>query len=410
MKIEFLRFASVQEIYENFISKIKPIDQKHAIETTASLGSVCAEDIFAREDLPGFNKSLVDGYAVKASDTKGASANLPAILKNAFEVRIGEKPDRSLQSGEAAWIPTGGALPAGADAVVMVEHTQNFGEFVEVTKPVGIWENVMKYDEDIKKNEIVLTANTRVKIGHIQLLLQLGITEINVYRRARIAVISTGDEIVEPWQDCRFTQVRDSNTYSLVTWLKALGFSAHRVGHVRDDEESLYKVMKACIDDHDIIVIAGGSSIGTRDYTAKAIERLGNSGIVYHGVMVQPGKPTIFALAGTKPILGLPGNPVSFYVSSRFFLLPTLRKFENEREFIPKPIGMVRITKNVPSVQGREHFVRVKLRYENDEVLADPLFSETAHVSNIAMADGVVRIPAQVEGIYTGQLVELYSL
>ncbi|MEJ5230531.1 MAG: molybdopterin molybdenumtransferase MoeA, partial [Pseudothermotoga sp.] len=118
MKIEFLRFASVQEIYENFISKIKPIDQKHTIETTASLGSVCAQNIFAKEDLPGFNKSLVDGYAVKASDTKGASANLPAILKNAFEVRIGEKPDRSLQSGEAAWIPTGGALPAGADAVV----------------------------------------------------------------------------------------------------------------------------------------------------------------------------------------------------------------------------------------------------------------------------------------------------
>ncbi|MEJ5228626.1 MAG: gephyrin-like molybdotransferase Glp [Pseudothermotoga sp.] len=410
MKIEFLKFASVQEIYENFISKIKSIDQTHTVETTASLGFVCAEEILAKEDLPGFNKSLVDGYAVKASDTKGASANLPVILKNAFEVRIGEKPERPLQSGEAAWVPTGGALPAGADAVVMVEHTQNFGEFVEIAKPVGVWENVMKHDEDIKRNEVVLTANTRVRIGHIQLLLQLGITKINVYRRAKIAVISTGDEIVEPWQNCSFAQVRDSNTYTLVTWLKALGFSADRVGHVEDDEESLYSVMKGCIDDYDIIVIAGGSSIGTRDYTARAIERLGNSGIIYHGVMVQPGKPTIFALAGTTPIIGLPGNPVSFYVSSRFFLLPTLRKLENEREFMPKPIGMVRITKNVPSVQGREHFVRVKLRYEKDEVLADPLFSETAHVSNIAAADGVVRIPAHVEGVYAGQIVELFSL
>lgn len=408
MKIEFLKFASVQEVYENYISKIKPINRIETVETIKAAGCVCAKDIVSPENLPGFDKSLVDGYAVRSLDTKGSSANLPALLKVVLEVRIGEIPSYRLQSGEAAWIPTGGALPLGADAVVMVEHTQAFDNLVEVMKPVAAGENVMKYDDDVKVGDVVLKRNKRVRINDIQLLVQLGITEVDVYSRAKVAVISTGDEIIEPWMKPSLAQVRDSNTYALALWLKDMGFNAQRVGHVKDDEEALYQVLKNCLDNYDVIVIAGGSSIGTRDHTARVIEKLGEPGIIYHGVMVQPGKPTVFALVEQKPILGLPGNPVSFFVSSRFFLLPTLRRIENEDEFVPKPCGLVRLTKNVPSVQGREHFVRVKLKFEKGDVLAEPLFSETAHLSNISAADGVVRVPSQVEGIYAGQLAEFY--
>lgn len=408
MRIEFLRFATTQEVYENYVVKIKPMETIKTIETVDALGYVCARDVISKENLPGFDKSLVDGYAVRSLETKGASTNLPALLKVAFEVKIGEKPTYVLQPGQAAWIPTGGALPCGADAVVMVEHTQMFDDLLEVMKPVAIGENVMKYDEDVKVGEVVLKKNKRIRVNDIQLLLQLGVTQIDVYNRAKVAVISTGDEIIEPWETPCFAQVRDSNTYALVLWLENMGFAVQRVGHVKDNEDHLYEMLKDCLKNYDVVVISGGSSIGTRDHTARAIGKLGEPGVIYHGVMVQPGKPTIFALIEHKPILGLPGNPVSFLVSSRFFLLPILRRIENEEEFMPKPSGLVRLVKNVPSIQGREHFVRVKLRFENGDILAEPLFSETAHVSNISFADGVVRIPSQVEGIYAGQLVEFY--
>ncbi len=410
MKIDFLRLATIQEIYDDYIAKIKAIDEVEKVETMDALNKVCAKDVVSPQNLPGFDKSLVDGYAVMAFDTKGASMNLPALLKVTCEIQIGKKPDRTLKSGEAAWIPTGGALPQGADAVVMVEHTQAFDDFVEIMKPVAVGENVMRYDEDIKMGETVLRKNKRIRVNDIQLLLQLGVTKVDVYRRAKIAVISTGDEIIEPWQSPSFAQVRDSNTYSLVAWLNSLGFFAQRVGHVKDDEDQLHALLKDCLDNYDFIAISGGSSIGTRDYTTKAIERLGKPGVVYHGALVQPGKPTIFALIDQKPILGLPGNPVSFFVSSRFFLLPILKRLENEEKFIPQPAGLVRLTKNVPSTQGREHFVRVKLKFEKGDILAEPLFSETAHVSNISAADGVIRIPSQTEGAYAGQLVEFYTL
>ncbi|HEY8541348.1 MAG TPA: gephyrin-like molybdotransferase Glp [Pseudothermotoga sp.] len=409
MNIEFLRFATIQEVYENYILKIEPINRIEVIKTVNAPGHVCTRDIISPENLPGFDKSLVDGYAIRSSDTKGASMNLPVLLKVAFEIRIGEIPKDTLKPGEAAWIPTGGALPKGADAVVMVEHTQTFDDLIEVMKPVAAGENVIRHDEDVKIGEVILKKNKRIRINDVQLLLQLGITQIDVYQRAKIAVISTGDEIIEPWEIPSFAQVRDSNTYTLVSWLKTLGFISERIGHVRDDEDNLYNMLRDCFDDYDVIVIAGGSSIGTRDHTAKAIERLGKPGVIYHGVMVQPGKPTILALVGQKPVLGLPGNPVSFFVSSRFFLLPVLRKIEGEEEFTPKPVGLVKLTKNVPSIQGREHFVRVKLKFENGSISAEPIFSETAHVSNISIADGVVRVPSQVEGIYAGQLAEFYT-
>lgn len=186
MKIEFLKFATIQEVYENYISKLEPTGKIETVETIDALDYVSAKNVVSTENLPGFDKSLVDGYAVRSFDTKGSSANLPTLLKVIFEVRIGEIPKYKLQPGEAAWIPTGGALPFGADAVVMVEHTQSFDDLVEIMKPVATGENVMKCDEDVKVGEVVLKKNKRIRVNDIQLLMQLGITKVDVYSRARL--------------------------------------------------------------------------------------------------------------------------------------------------------------------------------------------------------------------------------
>ncbi|MCS7175094.1 molybdopterin molybdotransferase MoeA [Pseudothermotoga sp.] len=410
-EMRFLKLATLQQVYSEYLRLVNPLDRVEQISVLESLGFVSAEDIPARQDLPGFNKSLVDGYAVRAKDTTGASTSFPAVLHFAFEVKVGEEPKRPLGQNEAAWIATGAMLPIGADAVVMAEHTQRFGEYVEVMKPVAVGENVFKKDDDVKLGQLIVTKGVRIGPGHLQLMFQLGIQRLKVFRRVSVGVISTGDEIVEPFeQNKSIAQVRDSNSYTLECWLKSLGFRIERVGLCRDDEEMLFKMLKDSMKNHDAIVIVGGSSIGTRDFTESAMNRSGKPGVIFHGILMQPGKPTVLGLLDGKPVVGLPGNPVSFTVSARFVLLPILRKLEGEIDFLPKPVGMVKLARNVSSRQGREHFVRVRLFVRDAQVWAEPLESETAQVSNLAMADGVIRLPANIEGLYAGDFAEFYPL
>lgn len=410
-RMKFLRLATLEQVYSEYLRLVNPLDQIEQVPVLESLGFVSAYDVLATQDLPGFDKSLVDGYAVRSKDTIGANSNFPAMLRFAFEVKVGEEPKRTLGQNEAAWIATGAMLPSGADAVVMVEHTQRFGEYVEVMKPVAFGENVFKKDDDLKAGQTALKKGVRIEPGHVQLMLQLGIQNVKVYRRASVGVISTGDEIVEPFvQNKSIVQVRDSNSYMLEIWLKTLGFKIKRVGLCRDDEEMLFEMIKDSIENHDALVIVGGSSIGVRDLTEAAINRSGEPGVIFHGILMQPGKPTVLGLLGGKPVVGLPGNPVSFTVSAKFVLLPILRKLEGENSFLPKPLGMVRLTRNVSSRQGREHFVRVKLFAKDGCIWAEPLESETAQVSNLATADGVIRLPANIEGSYAGDFVEFYPL
>ncbi|AEH50534.1 molybdopterin molybdotransferase MoeA [Pseudothermotoga thermarum] len=412
MRIEKLKFATVEEIYQNYLPLVKPITDTLEIFVEQSVNFVLAQDLISEEDLPGFKKSIVDGYAVNSHDTKGASMNNPALLEFAFEVKIGEEVVQKLKPAQAAWVPTGGMVPEGADAVVMVEHTQRFGNLVEIMKSVAPGENLLKANEDVKKGQVVLRKGTRIQPKYLNILYSLGIEKLLVYRKPKVAIVSTGDEIVEPFVKVKkVTQVRDSNSYALVCWLKnQFGFEAKRVAHVRDDEAELTKVLNQCLNEYDAVVISGGSSIGVRDITAKVIEKLGKPGVVYHGAMIQPGKPTIFGFVDEKPILGLPGNPVSFTVSAYVFLIPVLRKMEGEEEYLPKPCGKVKVKKNIPSVQGREQFIRVKLTFEEGELMAEPLFSESASITNLVQADGFVRIPRGVEGVYAGEYVEFYKL
>ena len=409
--MKFLRLASLDQVYSEYVQILKPISETLEVPTLESLGFVCAENVFASQDLPGFDKSLVDGYAVRSKDTIGASPNLPVMLRLALEVKIGEEPIGSINENEAAWVATGAMLPSGADAVVMVEHTQRFNEYVEVMKPVASGENVLRKNEDVKRGQAAVTRGERINPGHLQLLLQLGVERLRVFRRLRVGVISTGDEIVEPFvKEKSLVQVRDSNSYGLVAWLKSLGFEANRVGLCRDDEGEMFRTLKSWFNEYDVLVVSGGSSIGARDFTEAAIDRLGKPGVLFHGILIQPGKPTILAIVDDKPIVGLPGNPVSFTISTKFVLLPIMRRLEGEKDFLFKSSGMVKLTRNVSSRQGREQFIRVKLFEKQGQVWAEPLESETAQVSNLTRADGVIRVPSDVEGLSSGELAEFYPL
>ena len=404
----FLKFATPQEVFKDYISQIASIKEFQQLDIRNALNRVSYEDVVAPENFPGFRKSTVDGYALKARDTHGASDGLPALIQVVGEVKISQEYAGTLKSSEAVWVPTGGIVPRGADAVVMVEHTQVFGNYIEVMKPVAPGENVIESDEDIATNEQLVAKGVRFRLGHIHACLELGITSVKVYRKVKIGIISTGDEIVEPNAVKKMGQVRDGNTYALESWLKTKGGEAVRVCHVPDDSELLTQAVRENLNSYDVLVICGGSSVGTRDYTVDAIERSGKPGVIFHGVLTQPGKPTIFALVDEIPVLGLPGNPVSFMVSSRIFLTQVLRKREGECVMYPEPDGMVRLKRNVPSRQGRESYVRVKLKPENGELWAEPIFGESALVSNMLKADGVVRIPVGHEGIYAGEFAEFY--
>lgn len=407
MKKRFQTFVPRQEIYENFIDNLDIRTQTIEISTEDSLGYAAAEDIYSPEDLPGFDKSTVDGYAVYAEDTFGSSDGNPAFLKIVGEVFMGEEYTEEIKSGECVKIPTGGMLPKGANAVVMVENTKEFGKRVEIYKSVAPGENVLSKDEDVKKDSIVLNKGESINIGHIHNLMSLGITTVKVYKKPTICIIPTGDEVVEPTERRIKTQIRDGNSYALMSWLKKFGYESKRFRLIKDDPDEFKDGVKWGLENGDIVVISGGSSLGARDYSLSTIEHFGE--VLYNGVQVKPGKPVIFGKTTEKVILGLPGNPTSFIVSSFLFLFPTLKKLSGHNLFKPEPDFYVRITTNVPTAQGRERFIFVKLEKKNNEILAHPILGESGIASPFRMADGIVRIPLGKEGLYKEELCEFYS-
>ncbi len=375
-----------------------------------AISRIAFEDVIAGEDLPGFDRSTVDGYAVRSSDVFGASVSTPAMLKVVGEIKIDEEYRDTLKEGEALKIPTGGKLPDGADSVVMVEDTREAGDYIEVFKPTAPGQNVMKKDEDVSKGAVVLREGEKINIGHVALLLNLGIVKLKVSRRLRVGLISTGDEVIEPELERKFPHVRDSNTHSLKAFLERLGYEVNRYGISKDDFDELRSLMMRSFEENDVTVSAGGSSVGVRDYTVEAIDSIGKPGVLIHGVLVSPGKPTIFGLVDDHPFVGLPGHPSSFTLSAFTFLVPLLKKLSGERDWMLKPTGKFKITDNVFSRQGRETFIWSKRIYENGEILVKPLMFKSGMISPASQADGFIRIPAGVEGYYEGDLVEFYSI
>ena len=406
---EFFEAVEVEKVFE-FIGSLSCIEESEEIDVREALGRVSSQDLAAGEDLPGFDRSTVDGYAVRSRDVFGASTSTPAILKVVGEIKIDEEYGETLGEGEALKVPTGGKLPEGADAVVMVEDTRQSGEILEVFKPVAPGQNVMRKDEDVSKNETVLRKGERITFGHISLLLNLGITKVKVTRRLKVGLISTGDEIIEPEMEKRFPFVRDSNTHSLKVILERLGFDVKRYGVAKDDFEQIRSFLEKSFKEDDVTVISGGSSVGVRDFTVDAINSIGKPGVVIHGVLISPGKPTIFGIVDGHPFVGLPGHPSSFTLSAFYFLVPLLRKVSCASNWRLRPSGKHPITSNVFSRQGRETLVWARRVFKGGKILLEPLLYKSGMVGVIAKAEGFLRIPTGVEGLYEGEEAEFFSI
>jgi molybdopterin molybdotransferase len=416
-----LKLLSVAEATALYHSKLAAADP--AVETvrlTEAIGRVLAETVRAADDVPGFDRSTVDGYAVRAADTFGASEPLPALLTVAGDVRMGVPAGPDLASGRAVRIPTGGMLPGGADAVVMVEYAEELdASTVAVQRPVAPGENVLVRGEDMTAGALVLDRGRRLRASDIGALAGIGRTEVAVFRRPRVAVISSGDEIVPPDRAPGPGEVRDINAYGLAALATQTGAVASIAGIVRDDFDELLRVAREALA-ADAVVISGGSSVGTRDATARVIDALGPPGVLVHGVAVKPGKPTILGLAAgspPRPIFGLPGHPASAMVIFELFVRPVLRRLAGLQEqsvFSEQgpvaPSIRARLAENVPSSPAREDYVRVRLVVRDDGLWAVPVPGKSGLITTLVQADGLVCVPLGRQGYEAGEEVSVRPL
>jgi molybdopterin molybdotransferase len=394
------------------------------IAAADAAGRVLAADVRAPVDLPHFHRANMDGYAVRAPDTFGASASVPAYLRLAGTVEMGKAVRRTLGAGEAMRISTGGMLPAGADAVVMVEYTEEVGDgSVEVHRPVAPWEHVVRIGDDVRAGEPIFAAGRRLRGHDLGALTGVGITRVAVHRRPRVALLATGDEIVPPDATPRPGQVRNVNQYSLRAMIAEAGGVPWDLGLVPDRPERLRTALRRALGRADVVMLSGGSSVGAKDMTLEVIGSLPGAEILFHGISIAPGKPTILARAGGAgraaraglPVLGLPGHPVSALVIFHRFGAPLVRIVGGEppaTAFAPARVARAVLGTNVDSQPGREDYVRVVLEGRAEAgggtpPVARPIAAKSAAIFSLVRADGMIRVPLEAEGLEAGTEVEV---
>ncbi len=414
-----------------------PIADSVTIDSALALGRVTAHDILAPHPLPEFPRSTVDGFAVRAADTFGASDSLPAYLTLIGEIPMGAPAALTIGPAQCASIHTGGMLPVGADAVVMLEYTQiiNHGEHkeqisvdsvhsvanpeIEILRPVAAGDGIIAIGEDVTAGQIVIPCGTIIREAEIGGLMALGLTSVDVVRKPRVGLISSGDEVVEPGHPLGAGQVRDVNAYTLSALITRGGGESIRYGIVRDDFSALQTMAQKALTECDAVIISAGSSASTRDMTADVIRSLGAPGVLVHGINTRPGKPTILGAANGRALIGLPGNPVSALVNGYLFLLPVIEKLLGAS---PRPRATIqaRLTINLASQAGREDWWPVKLIPQSSLPLgggagggvyfAEPIFGKSNLIFSLAAADGLLRIPPDATGLSAGEVVEVMLL
>jgi molybdopterin molybdotransferase len=412
---EFLTLVSPQEALSKWLKALPKAvvnaECTERIETLRSAGRVTAVGVKAPHPMPAFSRSTVDGYAVRAADTYGASDSLPAYFSLAGEVPMGTSPDFTLGPAQAALIHTGGMLPENADAVVMLEYTQatRTGE-VEVMRAVASLENILRIGEDVQTEDEVIPAGTRLRAAEIGGLMAFGLQTVQVARQPRIAILSSGDEIVPP-QTAPFPgQVRDINSYSLSAMVEEWGGLPVRYGIVPDRAEALETALVLALCECDAVIITAGSSASSRDLTAQIIQQSGKPGVLVHGINVRPGKPTILGICDGKAVIGLPGNPVSALVIAWLFVPPLLEHLQGLAKPRLKSQVIARLNINVASLAGREDYIPVTLSQHWGEFQAEPIFFKSNLIFNLVRADGLMQIPADATGMSAGELVKVFLL
>lgn len=408
---EFLELLPPQEALDLLLSNLNLQVESEEIQTQDALGRVSAHSVTAPHPLPTFPRSTVDGYAVRAADTFGASDSLPAYLAMIGDVPMGVESGLTLSPGQCALIHTGGMLPEVADAVVMVEHTQTsrHGE-VEILRAAGVGENVLRVGEDVLPGQEVIPAGVSLRPAEIGGLMALGITHVKVARKPRVGILSSGDEVIPPEHTPVAGQVRDVNSYTLKALVSQGGGEPYLFGIIPDQEDVLEQATSSALETCDLVVITAGSSASTRDLTAQVVNRLGSPGVLVHGVNVRPGKPTILAVCNGKAVIGLPGNPVSTLVIALLFVVPVVEALSGVARRTPKPSVPARLRINLPSQAGREDWIPVQLIATEGGYLAEPVFGKSNLIFSLSRADGLVKIPSAANGLAAGEFVEVILL
>ena len=378
------------------------------VPLTNALGRVVAADIMAKEDLPPFSRSTVDGFAVRSSDTFGSTETAPALFIIIGEVFMGKRSMLELQPGQAVAIPTGGMLPSGADAVVMLEYTeQHDANTLMVLKMSAPGDNVVNKGDDIKEATIIVKQGQKLAAQHIGALAACGWACVPVVNKVEIAILSTGDELVDIHEPTQCGQIRDVNSYALGAMLGEIGCVIKPMGIVKDSFEQFCHALAVAVATCKMVVISGGSSVGERDYTGKAISALGVPGILIHGIAVKPGKPTIFGMIGSVPIFGLPGHPVAAMTVCQQLVKVAARTLMGQKKSVDTFGVPAMIARNVPSVPGRDDFITVRLSKQEGGYIATPILGKSGLISTMSEADGIVHIPAEKSGLYHGEIVEV---
>jgi molybdopterin molybdotransferase len=376
-------------------------------------GRVLAAAFAAQEDLPVHARSVMDGYAVRAADVAAASERTPAVLRVAGTVPMGATFGGTVGAGQAVGISTGGFLPDGADAVVMIEHTHASGDaavanvvgvvadgVVEIFRAVAPGANVIQRGDDVTAGAALIPGGRRLRPQDIAALATFGAASVTVHRRPRIAVLSTGNELCAVDEKPAPGQVRDVNEWVLGAQVALAGAIATYGGVVRDDEAALAATIARLLPEHDAIILAGGSSVGVKDVSGTVMGRLDAPGVLFHGIDIRPGKPTIFARVGAKPVIGMPGFPTSSMVVFDAFVRPLVWRMGGELDRDAWPCAVrARLARTVASVAGREDYVRVRLSERDGETWAEPLPGGSSAISNLVFADGMVRVDAAREQV-----------
>jgi len=409
---EFLDLLDPDAALDRFLRAIPECQLRtEIVEVKDSLGRIVAKGITSNEFSPNFSRSTVDGFAVIASDTFGASESMPAYLNLLGEVPMGRQADMSLEPGMTAMIHTGGMLPHKADAVIMIEFTGTSrpGE-VEIYKAVAPGENVILKGEDIKPGDHIISKGTLIRAQELGGMLAVGIKMIEVFQKPRISILSSGDELVPPEITPRPGQVRDLNSYTIKALVEKTGGIPIAGGIMPDKINDIRIMMKRAFKECDMLIVTAGSSISTRDFTAQIINELGSPGVLVHGINIRPGKPTILAVCDGKPVVGLPGNPVSAFTIARLFVRPVMDKLQglSSPRILPQVDSILSI--NIPSRAGRTDYVPVKLHNRGKRLYAEPIFYKSNLIFSLVRADGIAYVPRDSNGIPAGKKIKVFLL
>ncbi len=393
----------------NHLQDIKVAVEQISIER--SLDRITAEDILSLEDLPAYPRSTMDGYAVIASDTFGASESMPCYLNIIGEVLMGENPTLQVTPGNCVRIATGGLMPPGADAVVMFEHTIPVdNKLLEIIKSVGSGSNIIDKGDDIGMHKTALPAGHLLRPQDLGLLAGIGITEVCVRRRVKMGLLSTGDELIPYNMKPKPGQIRNINSVALANAARRLGVEVTDYGIVEDNKDSFFPAIIHAMSENDLVIFSGGSSVGTRDLGEEAVSTLGSPGVLVHGVALKPGKPVLIGMHDKKPIFGLPGHPVSAMVCFEFFVIPAIRKISGlKKDEHPQQASVTAfLGRNIPSAPGRCDVVRVQLEKVDGRLTAFPVLGKSGSISTLSRAHGYIIIEDALQGLTEESQVEVY--